>query len=1045
MAEAEGSPHGFVERLVAAAIRQRGWVLLVVAFAALGSLWMARRLELDALPDVTGNQVVVLTMAPGLTPSEVERLVTRPIEAALGGLPGLEEQRSLSRYGISSIVLVFDDDVDPWLARQQATERLATLGEMPEGVATPELAPFTGGLGEVFQITLTSREHSLAELYELVRLGLAPQLRAVPGVVEVNAWGGQRRTLDVVADPVRLSRYGMTLAELTDVLRESTGAVAGATLPAGPGQTLLRGVYWPRAAEELRGLGLRSAAMGPDAPPLRLAEIADVREGHEPRIGAATHQGRSECVYVMVQMLRGDNALALMERLHAELPTLRASLPAGVELDIVYDRSELVRRTLRTVAKNLLEGAALVILVLFLMLGSVRAGLIVAAIIPLSMLGAVAGMVFLRVPGNLMSLGAIDFGLLVDGAVVMVERTYHELAGAERVERLRARMTTAMQTVARPMTFSVVVIALVYVPILTLEGVDGKMFRPMAITVVFALITSLVLALTAIPAAVAAWLRPEHVPTREPWLVRAMARLYRPVLERAVRHPVLVLVASLLLLGAGGWAFAQSGRSFVPQLDEGDLVIQTMRPSDVSIETAVREALRLERVVLEAAPEVRSVSSRIGSPEVATDIMGLEQADVFVRLGPRETWREGLTRERLIEEIEHAIESGAPGSEPSFTQPIQMRFNELVGGSVTDVVVAVYGEDIERTRAVAERIQAIVQAVPGATDTRILAPPAVSLLEVRPRLLEAARLGFSTAEVLDLALALRVGIDVGTTWDGPTRIPIRLRLQHGSDAFTLAETMIPTPSGDVVALARIVELVHLETPALVNRHNAQRRVLVGFNVRGAELGDVVLAAQAAVERQLENTTGVRLHWGGQYAQLESARQRLAIVIPAVLLGVWILLLIVFRAFRPAAVIFLNVPFAVVGGILALWSRDLSVSISAAIGFIALSGIAVLNGVVLMSSVLQHERAGRSPAEAALESARERMRPVLMTAMVAALGFLPMALATGVGAEVQRPLATVVVGGLVTSTLLTLLILPSLYPWIAGRRRSREPSPTSPDP
>ncbi len=1044
---------GRIAALVGWAGAHRALVLgLAFAFAILG-LIASRELEFDALPDVTGNQVVVLTRAPGLTPSEVERTVTRPIEVALGGLPGLVEQRSLSRYGISSVTGVFADDIDPWLARQQVAERLATLAELPAGVEPPELAPFTGGLGEVLQLSVSGPDYTPAQLYEIVRLQIAPALRATPGVVEVNLWGGQRRSLEIIADPLLLAQTGISLAELAVALRESTGAVAGSTLAAGPGQALLRGVNWPTRPAELAavsvvpqraslGAGDRHASMTwsmHEPTPIRISELGEVVEGSLPRIGAATADGRGEVVYVMVQMLRDANALELMDRLHEQLPTLRAALPDGVEIDVVYDRSILVRATLKTVAKNLLEGAALVIIVLLLMLGSVRAGLLVAAVIPLAMLGAVLGMVSFDVPGNLMSLGAIDFGLLVDGAVVMIERAFHELhrrPESEDRETTRAAVVAAMRHVARPMTFSVLVITLVYVPILTLQGVDGKMFRPMALTVVFALLTSLVLALTFTPAAAAAWLSHRNVPKRDPWLVRTMIWIYRPLLVGVMRVPALVLALALGLLGLGGFAFANSGSSFVPQLDEGDLVIQSTRAPDISIDTAITEALDLEHAVRSAAPEVLAVTSRIGSPEVATDIMGLEQADVFVELAPREQWRAGLTREQLIAAIDHAIDEHAPGAEPAYTQPIQMRFNELLAGSVTDVAISVYGEDIEQARKIAEQIEAIVSEVPGAADVRILAPPAVSLIEVRPDLLEATRLGFTASEVLELVSALEMGIEVGATWDGPTRVPIRLKLAHDADAFTLGQIPIATPRGDIVTLDRLATIDRLETPALVNRHDAQRRTIVGFNVRGAELGDVVEQAQRAVGDQLAETRGVRLVWGGQYAQLEEARARLMIVLPIVLVGILGLLIGVFGSLRPALIIFLNVPFAGVGGALALWARAMPISISAAIGFIALSGIAVLNGVVLMSSVLDRQRRGLRAHEAAFDAARERMRPVMMTALVAALGFVPMALATGVGAEVQRPLATVVVGGLLTSTMLTLLILPSLYPWLAGRAARR---------
>ncbi len=1054
MNEQTGPKKDRLAALVGWSVRRRALVLALVFALAIVGLITARELELDALPDVTGNQVVVLTRAPGLTPSEVERSVTRPLEVALGGLPGLIEQRSLSRYGISSVVAVFGDDVNPWLARQQVAERLATVADLPAGVDPPELAPYTGGLGEVIQLSIASPERTPAELYELVRLRLAPLLRDTPGVVEVNVWGGERRTLDVVADPVKLAAAQVSLAQLRDSLRESTGAVAGANLPAGPGQALLRGVYWPTKTSELGAVavaprrsselvgGHHRVAEDASAEPVRVAELAEIVEGALPRIGAATADGRGEVVYVMVQMLRDANALELTDRIHALMPALHEVLPEDVRIGMVYDRSVLVEATLHTVAANLIEGAALVVIVLLLLLGSVRAGLLVAAVIPLSMLGAITGMVSFDIPGNLMSLGAIDFGLLVDGAVVMVERAFHELHRLREhpepnPKLIEGRVVEAMQGVARPMALSVLIIVLVYVPILSLHGVDGKMFRPMALTVVFALSTSLVLALTFTPA-LASYLRPKHLPKREPLLVRLAKRMYSPVLEAAIAKPAIIAVTAVALLGIGGYAYTQTGSSFVPQLDEGDLVIQTTRAPDVSLATAVDEAMRLESTVLAAAPEVVAVTSRIGSPEVATDIMGLEQADVFVELRPREQWRQGLTRDQLIAEIDAAIAAEAPGADPGYTQPIQMRFNELLGGSVTDVAVSIYGEDQVKLRAVAEQLEAILTEIPGAADVRIMAPPGVSLIEVRPLLLEATRLGFSPAEVLDIIAALRTGVEVGETWDGPVRIPIRLRLAHEADAFTLADVQIATPSGEVVPLSRIAEINQLETPALVNRHRGQRRIVVGFNVRNAELGDVVEAAREAADQKLDHElvreAGVRFEWGGQYEQLEQAQARLAIVVPIVLLLVLIVLIAVFRKLRPALIIFSNVPFAGVGGILALWGRDMPVSISAAVGFIALSGIAVLNGVVLMSSVVKREDAGETAWEAAHAAARERMLPVLMTALVAALGFVPMALATGVGAEVQRPLATVVVGGLVTSTFLTLVLLPSLYPWLASRRR-----------
>jgi cobalt-zinc-cadmium resistance protein CzcA len=1094
-----------IARLVAAAVRHRVMTVALTAALAVAAGLLAVRLKLDALPDVTNNQVLVLTRAPGLTPDEVERRVTRPIEVALGGLPGIVQHRSISRYGISSITVVFEDGVDPWRARQLVQERLSGLGgSLPAGVESPELGPATGGLGEIFHFTLRSSSRTASELYELATFRVAPLLRSVPGVVEVNTWGGRRRTLDVTADPVRLAARGLTLEELREALGRATGTAPGASLPAGTGQALLRVVALVASPSELGEVVIRSPRMqadtagstgrmgrhagsgrlegpgssggsggsggpgGPDGPGgpgglVRLADVAHIAWGSAPRIGAATAEGHGETVYVMAQMLRGDNALEVVDAIHSRMPALRAALPGDVRLDLVYDRSQLVTATLRTVGKNLAEGGALVIAVLFLMLGSLRAGLLVALVIPLSMLGAGLGMVLLGIPGNLMSLGAIDFGLVVDGAVVMVEHVFRALhprrAGGkptppgEYRRPLGERVAGVAREVASPVFFSVLVILLVYVPVVSLTGVDGKMFRPMALTVVMALFTSLVLSLTFVPAAAALVLRPRDIPARDPLAVRLIERFYGPLLDRAQRHPVVVALGAVALLGAGAAFYWRAGSEFAPQLDEGDLVIQVTRDPDISLEQAVHEAGRLERVLREHVPEVRQVVSRVGSPAVATDIMGIEQADVFVALEPRARWRPGLTREALIAEMAQLLATRAPGGEPAFTQPIQMRFNELLGGAVTDVAVSIYGEDLGELRRLAEAVRDEVARQPGAADTRVLAPPDVAVMEVRPRPLPAAQYGYAVSEVLDAVQAVRQGVAVGVTYDGPVRIPIMLRLAGVESALELGELPLPTEVGGMVPLQRLADVVPRRAPGLVSHQNGERRLVVGFNVRGADLGPVVQGAQARVAAGVKLPEGYRIEWGGQYEQLEEATRRLMVVIPVVVVLILTVLLLAFRRIGPTLLIFTNVPFACVGGMMALGVRGMAVSVSAAVGFIALSGVAVLNGVVLMSRVLAEEAEGRPPAEAALGAARERARPVLMTALVAALGFVPMMLARGVGAEVQRPLATVVVGGLVTSTLLTLIILPTAYArlgsWLdrrrAGRSRDAAQHPPAPAP
>ncbi|MFO0603340.1 MAG: CusA/CzcA family heavy metal efflux RND transporter [Polyangiales bacterium] len=1022
-----------MDAIVRASIRHRAMVLAIALALCVAAAFVARRMTFDALPDITSNQVLVLTTAPGLTPEEVERLVTRPIETAIGGTEGLVQQRSLSRYGISSVTAVFDEDITIHKARQLVAERIQRVAaELPDGVAPPELGPNTGGLGEVYQVAVASPVRSQAELLEMVNQRVAPLLRAIPGVVEVNPWGGAVRTLDVTARPADLARLRLTLGDLHRAVSAAVGAAAGESLPAGARQVLLRGVAWPRTPDELAAA---LVVARPGEAPVHVGDVADVAFGIRGRIGAATADGRGEVVYLMVQMLRGANALAVLDDLHRRLPAVRAALPADVTWTPVYDRSVLVHRTLRTVARSLAEGGALVVVVLLALLGSLRAGALVAAVIPLAMLGAAALMTVTGVPGDLMSLGALDFGLLVDGAVVMVEGIFHAL-GAHRDDddATRARRVEEVAaSLARPVFYGVLVITLVYVPVLALQDVDGKMFRPMALTVIFALSCSLLLALTAVPAAASLLLRPRDVPARAPWLFRAAERAYGPVLDGAVgRGRRVALLAGVLLLG-GAAAAGRVGASFIPQLDEGDLVVQSTRAPDISLAAAIDDAQRMERA-FRAVPEVRQVVSRIGSPAVATDIMGLEQADVFVGLAPRAEWRRGLDRDGLIAELQRALATHDPRNDAAFTQPIQMRFNELIGGSVTDVDVSVYGDDLREIRAVADAVAEALHGVPGADDVRVLAPPEVPLAEVVPRPGAAARFGWTPRDVLDAVAALRQGVDAGDTYDGPVRVPVRVLLPPRAGAFALADTALPAASGELVPLGSVADVRERGTPGLVSRQGAQRRLVVGFNVRGADLGTVVEAAERRAAAVVRGRDSVRLVWGGQYESFEAARGRLAVVIPAVLVAIVLVLLWTFRHPGPVALILLNVPFACVGGAVLLWARRLPLSMPAAVGFIALSGVAVLNGVVWSSRLLQRRAEGAPWGECALDASRQRMRPVLMTALVALLGFVPMMLATGTGAEVQRPLATVVVGGLPTSTVLTLVILPALVAWYGRLER-----------
>lgn len=1025
-------------RLVEWALDSPRAVVAVVLTLAIAGAAVSSRLEFDALPDLTNNQVQVLARAPGFTPEEMERLVARPIEVATGGAPGLVEQRSLSRYGIAAVTLVFTDDTPVYLARQLVSERLSSLS-LPPAVSAVELGPVTGGLGEIFHFTLSSDARSLAELQELAQLNVAPLLKRVTGVVEVNTWGGSSRTLDIEADPTRLSQRGLSLRQLGDALANTTGTVPGAALPAGQGQVLLRGQALPQDETSLSLAVVSRQHLDDNSNRfVRVEDVATVKRGTALRLGAATQDGHGEVVYVMAQMLRGANALEVVTQVQRAMPEVRAALPADVKLDVVYDRSVLVRGTLKTIGKSLLEGGFLVVAVLFLLLGSWRAGLLVASTIPLSMLFATAVMSVVGVPGNLMSLGAVDFGLLVDGAVVMVEGALATLmaavaAGQTSREEYQRLLRESCTRLARPVFFSVLIIMLVYVPVLALTGTDGKLFRPMALTVVFALVASLLLSLTFVPAAASLFLRPQDVPKQEPWLMRTVEHLYSPVLRRFAARPALVATLAALGLVVGGVLLHRAGTEFTPQLNEGDLVLQTTRRPDISLDQSARDASRLEVLVRESAPEVVRVVSRVGSPAVATDIMGFEQADVFVSLKPRDEWRPGLTLEALIAQIEQHVVEGGDTAELSFTQPIQMRFNELLGGSVTDVAVSIYGDDLGELARLSVQVKDAIAAQAGAEDVRVLAPPAVPLLTVRPRLLDAANVGLESADVLQTVQAARQGVEVASTWFGVVRVPLMLKQRGADAAWTFRQFPVVLPGGGFVPLERVADVVEAEAPGQVNRKDGSRRLMVGFNVRGADLGTVVEHARAAVAQSVPLPTGVRLEWGGQYESLNAARRRLAVVIPVVLVLIVVVLLAAFRKLRLVAIVFSHVPFAAVGGLITLAARQMPISLSAAIGFIALAGIAVLNGVVLLSRVLELEAEGLAPTEAALQAADSRVRAVLMTALVAALGFIPMMMAQGPGAEVQRPLATVVVGGLFSSTLLTLVVLPSLYRFFVPRR------------
>ena len=1015
-----------MDRLLTFSLRYRFFTLVAILVVVATGLWSFTHLTIDAVPDLTPVQVQVLTKAPALGPVEVEQFITFPIETSLSGLPALRELRSVSRYGLSVVTAFFEDSTDIYRARQLVTERLARAMErIPADYGRPVIGPLTTGLGEVYQFTLQGPGYSPMALRTLLEWDIGMKLRSVPGVVEVNIWGGEPQQFQVMVDPAKLLSYRLSLRQVFEALERNNAMAGGGYLERQREQLLIRG---EALATRVSDLARIVVAHGTGGVPIYIADVATVQEGSALRIGAATAMGKGETVIGMVQMLAGENAQRVVERVKARIREIEATLPPGVSIEPYYDRTLFVSKVMQTVRNNLLEGGLLVIAVLFLFLGDLRAGLIVASAIPLSMLMAFTGMMHVGLSGNLMSLGAIDFGLLVDGSVVMVDNILRRLAKKEEMSRdvRLVEVQAASRGVLRPMAFAVGIIILVYVPILALTGIEGKMFRPMALTVIMALVGSLVFAVTAVPV-LAFWFARPRPFREETWVVNVIRRVYIPCLRWAIDRPLWVVLPAILLfvtsLGLGTFL----GLEFVPRLDEGDLAIQVWRLPSISLSESVSTALEVERV-LRGFPEVKQVVTRTGSPEVATDVMGVEMSDVFVILLPRREWVTAPTREALIGKMKDAIMKEVPGVGLGFTQPIEMRFNELIAGVRSDLAVKIFGPDLDVLKQQAERVARTLERVQGAADIKVEQVAGLPLLRIIIKREEIARYGLTADEVLTLIETTRVGHVVGTVVQGSRRFDLIVRLtnQASVDPATLGSLLIPTMHGELVPLARVATIRVDSGPAQVSREQVQRRIVVECNIRGRDLGGFVGEAQRAVRQAVTLPTGYELTWGGQFKHLEEASRRLALVVPVTLLLILGMLSMIFGAMGPSLLIFLNVPLALSGGILALWLRGMPLSISAIIGFIALFGVAVLNGVVLLNHIRQLEAEGLSTDKAIIQGASDRVRPVLMTALVASLGFLPMALATSTGAEVQRPLATVVIGGLITSTALTLLIIPALY-------------------
>lgn len=1027
-----------IDRILEWSLGNRFLVLALSGMLVLGGLAALRSLPIDAVPDVTNVQVQVLTTVPALGPEEVERFITAPVELAMSGLPRLEEVRSISRFGLSAVTVVFADGTDIYFARQLVNERVQEArSAIPPGYGEPEMGPVTTGLGEIFQFEVRGAGKSQMELRTILEWEIAPRLRAVPGVVEVNAFGGELKTYEVQLQPERLVQYHVSLTEVFEALERNNANAGGAYIEKNAEQYLIRGEGLIGSLEDVGNVVVANDPR--DGTPVYIRQLGETRFAPLVRQGAVTRDGTGEVVTGITLMLLGANSQEVVTRVKAAVADMGPGLTRlGVSIEPFYDRTELIRKTIATVARNLAEGGLLVVVVLFLMLRNLRAGLIAASAIPLSLLAAFIGMRAFGISGNLMSLGSIDFGFIVEGAVIVIENAMrliakrcHHLGRPLTAEERSAEVLQASREVVRAAAFGVTIISIVYLPILSLTGIEGKMFRPMALTVLFALAGSLLLAVTLVPVLASLFL-PEQISEVESGIVRRSRRLMEPLVHQAIQRPRRwVAGAALFFLGSVAIA-PLLGAEFIPRLDEGAIALQAWRLPSVSLEESVRQTTRLE-AVLKQFPEVVTVVSKTGRAEIATDPMGVEISDVLVMLTPHREWRTARTREGLIAALDSALKQNLAGTIFSYSQPIELRVSELISGVRSDVALKIFGDDLTILERTAEAAVRVLQEVPGAADVKAEQTAGLPLLRVILDRASIARYGINAADALDVVGTVG-GREVGVVLEGQRRFGLQVRFapEARNDPAQLARLTVRAPGGQNIPLAQLAEIRVEDGHAQISHEAGKRRITVELNVRGRDLAGFVREAQATLERAEIIPAGYFTEWGGQFQNLAQATRRLLIVVPAALGLIFVLLFMSQGSAKLAGIIYLNVPFALSGGILALGIRGMPLSISAGVGFIALFGVAVLNGLVLMSYVQQRRDEGASADEAAFEGASVRLRPILTAGLVAALGFLPMAIATGAGAEVQKPLATVVIGGLIPATVLTLLILPAVYAWVERR-------------
>ncbi|RJG03518.1 CusA/CzcA family heavy metal efflux RND transporter [Noviherbaspirillum sedimenti] len=1033
------------ERIIRFAIEQRWLILLAVFIMAAIGIYNYQKLPIDAVPDITNVQVQINTAAPGYSPLETEQRITFPIETVMSGLPNLQQTRSLSRYGLSQITVIFKDGTDIYFARQLVNERIQEARErLPAGI-TPAMGPISTGLGEIYLWTVEAREdakkpdgtpYTPTDLREIQDWIIKPQLRNVPGVTEINSIGGYAKEYQVAPIPERLASYSLTLQDIVTALERNNSNVGAGYIEKRGEQQLIRVPGQVSSIEDIRNIVLANVK----GVPIRIRDVGEVEIGRELRTGAATDNGR-EVVLGTVFMLIGQNSRAVSHAVDQKMVEVNRTLPEGVQAITVYDRTVLVDKAINTVKKNLLEGAVLVIVVLFLFLGNIRAALITAMVIPLSMLFTFTGMVTYKVSANLLSLGALDFGIIVDGAVVIVENCVRRLAHAQaqqgrpltRAERFH-EVFTASREARRPLLYGQLIIMVVYLPIFALTGVEGRMFHPMAMTVVLALLGAMILSITFIPAAVALFIG-DKVAEKENALMNGAKRFYGPLLDGAMANKPVVLIFAAVVVLLSGLLATRLGSEFAPHLNEGDFAIQALRIPGTSLTQSVEMQQQLERTLKAQFPEIERIFARTGTAEIAADPMPPNISDGYVMLKPQDQWpAPKKSREELLAAVQEAA-SKIPGSNYEFSQPIQLRFNELISGVRSDVAVKLFGDDMKVLDTTAAEIAAALGNIPGAADVKVEQTTGLPMLTIHIDRDKAARYGINVADVQDTVATAIGGKEAGTLFQGDRRFDIIVRLpenlRNDVEAMKRLPVLLPRAEGEgeranFIPLSEVATLDLAPGPNQVSREDGKRRIVISANVRGRDIGSFVSDAEQLIQQKVKIPAGYWTTWGGQFEQLQSATQRLQIVVPVALLLVFTLLFAMFGNIKDGLLVFSGIPFALTGGIVALWLRGIPLSISAAVGFIALSGVAVLNGLVMVSYIRSLREEGRSLDEAIREGALTRLRPVLMTALVASLGFVPMAIATGTGAEVQRPLATVVIGGILSSTVLTLLVLPLLY-------------------